>query len=55
MLRARYLLRLSNDVVAYTVINRVWWLPPLLLLLALTAVVIVAGQVAAPFGLYTMF
>ena len=35
MLRARHLVRLGGEFVAYAVVNRVWWLIPLMLLLTL--------------------
>jgi hypothetical protein len=37
------------------VINRVWWILPLFLLLALASLIIVVGQAAAPVTLYPMF
>jgi hypothetical protein len=55
MLRARHLFRLSGEFVGYAVVNRAWWVPALTLLLALTAVLIVIGQAAAPVTLYPLF
>lgn len=55
MLRLRHLGRLVRDVTGYAVTNRVWWLLPLMALLALITVFIVIGQAAAPYTLYTVF
>ncbi len=54
-LRARHGLRLAGDVVGYAVVNRVWWILPLVALLGLAALLIVIGQAAAPITLYPMF
>jgi hypothetical protein len=53
-MRLRYFIRLMGDLVAYSIVNRVTWLIPLLLLLAVAALVITASNVAAPF-VYTIF
>lgn len=55
VLRFRHTARLAGDLVAYAVINRVWWILPLILLLAVASLVIVIGQAAAPVTLYPMF
>jgi hypothetical protein len=55
MLRARHLLTLSGDFLAYAVINRAWWVIPVTLLLALATLLVVIGQAAAPITLYPMF
>ena len=55
MLRARHALLLSGDVIGYVYVNRVWCVIPMMLLLAVAALLIVVGQVAAPLTLYTMF
>ena len=55
MLRARHLFRLSGDLLAYAVINRAWWVPPLTLMLALAMVLVLIGQAAAPVTLYPLF
>lgn len=55
ILRARHLLRLTGDLMAYAVINRAWWVPPLTLLLALATVLVLIGQAAAPVTLYPLF
>jgi Family of unknown function (DUF5989) len=47
--------RLARDVVGYSVHNRVWWLLPMMGLLALVIALIVVGQAAAPYTLYTLF
>lgn len=53
-MRIRHFIRLMGDVVAYSVVNRVTWLIPLLLILVVAALFIAAGNVAAPF-VYTIF
>ena len=50
----RHFVRLMGDLVAYSVVNRVIWLIPLLLILVVAALLMTAGQVAAPF-VYTIF
>jgi hypothetical protein len=47
-------MRLMSDLVAYSVVNRVTWLIPLLLIMLAAALLISVGQVAAPF-VYTIF
>ena len=46
--RLRYAARLGGEFVAYSVVNRAWWVIPLVLLLAVVALAIVVGQAAAP-------
>jgi hypothetical protein len=53
--RLRYAARLGGEFVAYSVVNRAWWVIPLVLLLAVVALAIVVGQAAAPYTLYTLF
>jgi len=53
-MKIRHFIRLMGDLVAYSVVNRVTWLIPLLLILVVAALVITAGNVAAPF-VYTIF
>jgi Family of unknown function (DUF5989) len=51
----RHALRLTRELGAYTVVNRAWALPPLVLLLGLVTLLVVAAQSAAPLTLYTLF
>jgi hypothetical protein len=55
VLRAQHLLRLSGDVVSYAMVNRAWWIIPVMLVLALATLLVVVGQAAAPVTLYPMF
>ena len=55
VLRLRHAMRLTGDFVSYAVINRVWWILPLMVVLASAALLIVVGQAAAPLTLYPMF
>ncbi len=55
VLRLRHAARLAGNLVGYAVVNRVWWILPLVLLLGIAALLIVAGQAAAPVTLYPMF
>ena len=55
MLRLRHATRLASDLVGYAVVNRVWWILPLVLLLGIASLLIVVGQAAAPVTLYPMF
>ncbi len=47
-------LKVSREVVQFARQNRLYWLIPLIGVLALTGLLIVAGQAAAPL-LYTLF
>jgi Family of unknown function (DUF5989) len=55
MIFARNAWRLGRDVVGYSVHNRAWWLVPTMALLAVVIGLIVVGQAAAPYTLYTLF
>jgi len=55
MIWLRHGLRMARDVVGYSVHNRVWWLVPMMALLVVVIGLIVVGQAAAPYTLYTLF
>ena len=55
MLRIRHFGRLIGDFASYAVVNRVWWILPLMALLGLVVAFITVGQAAAPYTLYTLF
>jgi hypothetical protein len=55
LLRLRHTFGLIADVLAYAVVNRAWWVPPLTLLLALATLLVIIGQAAAPVTLYPLF
>jgi hypothetical protein len=55
ILRVRHLFRLLGNFGAYAVVNRAWWVPALTLVIALTMVLVVVGQAAAPVTLYPLF
>ena len=55
MMRLRHLFRLTGEFASYAVVNRVWWILPLMVLLGLLVVFITVGQAAAPYTLYTLF
>ena len=55
VLRLRHLGRLVGDFTSYAVVNRVWWILPLMALLGLLVAFITVGQAAAPYTLYTLF
>jgi hypothetical protein len=48
-------MRLTGEFAVYSRVNRTWWIPPLLLLLAIALLLITAGHVAAPYALYPLF
>ena len=54
MSKIAYSGKLLGEFVAFAKQNKVYWIVPLVLVLALMAVLIVAGQGAAPF-IYTLF
>jgi hypothetical protein len=55
MVFLRHFLRMSRDVVGYSVHNRAWWLVPTMALLVLVIGLVAVGQAAAPYTLYTLF
>jgi hypothetical protein len=55
VLRTRHFFGLCGEFVAYAVVNRAWWVIPVMLLLALIALLILVGQAAAPVTLYPLF
>jgi hypothetical protein len=55
VLRLRHTLRLGNEFLAYAVVNRVWWIIPLVALLGVIALAVTVTQAAAPITLYTLF
>jgi hypothetical protein len=46
---------LTGEFALYSVVTRVWWVPLLVLLLAIALLLIVVGQAAAPYALYPVF
>jgi hypothetical protein len=55
VLRLRHSFRLVSELLAYAVVNRVWWILPLMVLLGVVAVAVTVTQAAAPYTLYTLF
>jgi hypothetical protein len=55
VLRVRHTFRLAGEFVAYAVVNRVWWILPLIAVLAVVTVAVTVTQAAAPYTLYTLF
>ena len=55
LLRLRHTGRLAYEFAAYAVVNRVWWILPLMVVLGLVALAITVSQAAAPYTLYTLF
>ena len=53
--RLRHAARLGGEFVSYSVVNRAWWVVPVVLVLAVVALAVVVGQAAAPYTLYTLF
>ncbi len=53
--RVRYLARFPVEIGAYVVVNRAWWIIPLIFVLGLATLLVVVGQVVAPFTLYSFF
>ncbi len=54
MMRLRHAARLFLELVAYSIVNRVWWPVPLVMLLMAVGLVVVIGTTAAPY-IYTLF
>ena len=55
MRAARHGFSLGREFIAYAVVNRAWWVLPVVVILAVAALGVVAGQVVAPYTLYTVF
>ena len=55
MLRLRHSARLVGDLFAYSMVNRTWWLAPLVLILLGLTLVAAVGQAAVPYTMYTLF
>ena len=55
MLRIRHSFRLGKDIVSYAVVNRVWWIVPLMVLLVLVALAVTATHTVLPYTVYTLF
>ena len=54
MSKFRYSFRLLSEFVGFARENKVYWIVPLIVVLGLAALLVVAGQGAAPL-LYTLF
>jgi len=54
-LRLKHLGRLCRDVVRYSMVNRVWWFVPMMLVLGLIALAVTTTQAAVPVAVYTLF
>ena len=55
MLRIRYFFRTLSDLGFYTVRTGRWWVPLLMILLAVTATLVTAAKVVVPTVVYTLF
>ena len=55
LLRLKHLGKLVGSFAGYAVVNRVWWILPLMLVLGLFGLFIAIGQAAAPYTIYTLF
>ena len=55
MRRIRHFIRLLRDIGGYAVVNRAYWIVPLVVILLVFSALILAGQVAAPFTIYPLF
>ncbi len=55
MLRLKHFGGLVGEFVAFAVINRAWWIIPLVLAIGAAALLVVVGQAAAPVTLYPLF
>ena len=53
-LRVKHLGRLAGDVGRYAVVNRSWWLVPLVVVLAVVGLVVTTTQVVVPAAVYTL-
>ena len=55
VMRVRHGTRLLGAVGAFTVLNRVWWFLPVVMLVLLLAIGLSAAQHALPYAVYTLF
>ena len=54
MRRAIHLGRLVRELVMFSVVDRVWWLLPLSMIIALLVLLVGIGQAVAPYTIYPM-
>jgi hypothetical protein len=54
-MRARHMVGLVNEFFRYSIVNRTWWLIPVMVLMATMLLLITIGQAAAPYSLYAFF
>jgi hypothetical protein len=55
LVRARYVLRFPFEFGAFLVVNRAWWMLPLVFIIAAATFLVVVGQAVAPITLYSFF
>lgn len=55
VMRLRHGGRLLREVGSFTVLNRVWWFLPLVILVLLLTIAATATQHALPYAVYTLF
>lgn len=55
MLRLRHCYRVGRDVTAYAIGDRVWWLLPMVIAIAVLAFAVTAANSALPYAVYTLF
>ena len=44
-----------RDVGGYTIVNRVWWVLPMVVVLLFLVVLAVVGSATVPYTMYTLF
>jgi hypothetical protein len=54
-MRVRHAFGLVNEIIRYSVVNRIWWLLPMMFVMTMMMLLIVVGQTAAPYSLYAFF
>ncbi len=55
MTSVKHAAKLFRELAAYAIINRAWWLIPIVAVLFVATLVVVVVEVVAPFTLYTLF
>ena len=55
MLRLQHTVRLGRDLLAFALVNRVWWFLPIVVLLGLSVALAAVGSHAVLYTIYTLF
>lgn len=55
VLRIKHSWRLVRDLVGFVVVNRTWWVLPIVVVVAIMSLAVTAANSALPYAVYTLF